>query len=141
MSENQSAWNQKVDRKTWFLVFIGAMIGVGYGIFSDMKETPKKATAKVNKAVNYESKTTIQLAWNFNKKLIKTRLKAPSTAKFPSFWNAPDHVTYLGNKRYKIRSWVDAQNSFGANIRQNYVSTIRMGNSDTHWTLEEVQFF
>ena len=108
---------------------------VKYDILGYEKQKPAP------KVVDYGSTISIQLAWNYNKKLIKTQLNAPSTAKFPSFWNASDHVTYLGGKRYKIRSWVDAQNGFGAMIRQKYVSTIRMENSDNHWSLEEVQFF
>ncbi len=50
---------------------------------------------------------------------VKQRLKAPATADFP-FGNARN-VEVLGNNRYRLRSHVDAQNSFGANLRTNFV--------------------
>jgi hypothetical protein len=49
---------------------------------------------------------------------VKARLKAPGTAAFP-FGHATN-VAVLGNNRYRLRSYVDAQNSFGAKLRTNF---------------------
>ena len=58
------------------------------------------------------------------KEFVTARLKAPSTAKFPGMFDQDEKQTVsLGNGRYRVHSWVDSQNSFGAMIR-------------THWTCE-----
>jgi len=57
------------------------------------------------------------LAYNFAKDFIKGRLKSPSTAEFPGTFEKKNHVTDLGNGEYRINSWVDSQNGFGAMIR------------------------
>lgn len=60
-------------------------------------------------------------AWTCAKKIVKDSLKSPSTAKFCSFTECK--VTHLGNGEYKVTGWVEAQNSFGATLRQNFVVT------------------
>lgn len=56
---------------------------------------------------------------------VKEVLKAPSTAKFPGAFDQKPIVTYRVDKannvvEYEVSSYVDAQNSFGAMIRNNY---------------------
>ena len=53
---------------------------------------------------------------------VKRRLRAPGTADFPFA-----HVTNaeaLGSNRYRLRSYVDAQNAFGAKLRNNFVCIV-----------------
>lgn len=52
---------------------------------------------------------------------VRDRLKAPAGAEF----QAPRHseIVTLAPGRYQIRSYVDAQNSFGAKIRTAYTCT------------------
>jgi len=45
-------------------------------------------------------------------------LKSPSTAKFPSIWKWK--MTKISGQTYRISSYVDAQNSFGAMIRTRF---------------------
>ena len=53
---------------------------------------------------------------------VKDRLRSPSTADFP--WL--DHsVTPAGSEAYVVRSYVDAQNGFGATVRNNYECKIQ----------------
>ena len=59
------------------------------------------------------------LAYNYAEDFVKQRLKSPSTAEFPSLFEKADHITELGNEEYRINSWVDSQNGFGATIRSN----------------------
>lgn len=66
---------------------------------------------------------------------VRDRLKAPSTADFP--WVKSSDVTEsLGDGRYRVRSYVDAQNSFGAMIRNSYDCTVRYRSGA--WTAESV---
>ena len=60
-------------------------------------------------------------AWTVCEKFVKGKLKTPSTAKFPSIWSGhSQYVTYLGDKQYRVESYVDAQNIFGAMLRTNF---------------------
>jgi hypothetical protein len=53
-------------------------------------------------------------------KFVTDRLKAPSTAEFP--WNYDDQkVDILGPGHYRVSSFVDSQNGFGAQVRSTYV--------------------
>ena len=54
---------------------------------------------------------------------VKTALKAPSTAKFPDLlWNAGEWSVSRDHDVITVRSWVDAQNSFGAMIRSRFTA-------------------
>jgi len=50
-------------------------------------------------------------------KFVRQSLKAPSTAAFPS---APSQAVKVSDCRYVLTSYVDAQNSFGAQIRSTW---------------------
>jgi hypothetical protein len=58
---------------------------------------------------------------------VRDRLRSPSTADFP--WL--DHsVTPEGSETYLVRSYVDAQNGFGATVRNNYTCKIQYSGGD-----------
>lgn len=62
--------------------------------------------------------TKASYAYFFCQDLVKGRLKAPATADFPTF---PTHSTGMGGDGLVvIRSYVDAQNGFGAMLRTNF---------------------
>jgi len=58
---------------------------------------------------------------------IKEMLLAPLSARFPSLVmdGINRHVSRGKNQTYKVHSWVDSQNRFGAMIRANYTVTLR----------------
>ena len=67
-------------------------------------------------------------------------LKSPATADFPlmDFQSRP-----LGNNRYQVTSYVDAENAFGAKIRSNWAATMRYKGSGSdadmrNWELERL---
>jgi hypothetical protein len=64
-------------------------------------------------------------------KAIAAQLKAPRTAHFESPW--PVRGTQA--EGYAMKSYVDAQNSFGATLRQNYVCTATPGTLNISATL------
>ncbi|MDP2676917.1 MAG: hypothetical protein Q8O83_04495 [bacterium] len=64
---------------------------------------------------------------------VKQGLKAPSTAKFPVL---PYDTSADGNGLYKVDSYVDSQNSFGAMIRSDWTVLMRL--SGETWTLERM---
>ena len=79
-------------------------------------------------------------AYAFCQPHVKERLKAPSTAEFPSF----DYKYQVDGRTVTIVSYVDAQNAFGATIRANYVCKAAFSGDDPfdfrRWRLLSVSF-
>lgn len=71
------------------------------------------------------------LAYNLAADCVKSRLKSPSSAKFASSFSKKEHVTHLGDDRYKVQSYVDSQNGFGAMIRSHWTVTIKLYGSSS----------
>lgn len=58
-------------------------------------------------------------AWVQSKLVVKDNLKSPSSAKFPMYYEG--FVKDLGENRYQINAYVDADNSFGTKLRTEFV--------------------
>lgn len=70
---------------------------------------------------------------------VEQKLKSPSTADFPLYeYNAIE----LEKNRWQVISYVDAQNSFGATIRTNYLVIMKYNGLDwddiNNWKLDEI---
>ena len=101
---------------------------LGFGgcwyLFTPSPESPEEAaaaaaeqalrTARVNTSVLCELET-------------ESRLRAPGTADFP-FGHSLD-VQALSDNRYRLRSYVDAENAFGGEVRTVFDCTVQ-GNGD-----------
>ena len=74
------------------------------------------------------------------KDFVKARLKAPSSADF-AFMDY--QATKFPDHKYIIRASVEAQNSFGAKLKNNYVCTVQWNGRDdaaiANWTLLSLQ--
>ena len=66
------------------------------------------------------------------------KLKAPSTAEFPTRRNASIKKSFNGV--YAVSCYVDAQNSFGAQIRTYYTAKLYYNFSTKKWHLESLKF-
>lgn len=68
-------------------------------------------------------------------KAVEDKLKSPSTAKFCSY---PDMTAEnLGGNKWRISGYVDAQNSFGATLRENWTVTLTLTESGfTDYTVQ-----
>lgn len=64
----------------------------------------------------------------------KGRLRSPSTAKFGKAGTTADAVRSLGEGRYKVIGYVDAQNAFGAMIRNVYECDVTVEGGRTNVT-------
>lgn len=126
--ENNNGW-----------VFIGDMDSVGLGFVSSKYLQEKSYTAYELEQIKIKNKEAATrkkqstptsssedlLAYNYAEDFVKQQLKSPSTAKFPGIWDGKrDHITKLGNREYKINSYVDSQNGFGAMLRSNWSCVI-----------------
>ena len=70
---------------------------------------------------------------------VKSALKSPSTADFPTFDYS---VQKISEDEFKITSYVDSQNSFGAEVRTSWTAiTLYVGGDwadQRNWVLEEL---
>lgn len=121
---NRSAWGG--------LVLAIVVLGL-FGIICDGgdKGTPAK---------DWRSESNSGMAYIMMEDFVRDRLKAPRTAHFPGvFDNRDEHVTFLGSQKYRIVSYVDSENSFGAMIRTRFVGEIKQVEED-RWQLISLDF-
>lgn len=69
---------------------------------------------------------------------VQSQLKAPSTAIFPNFSAQGVSSRHVGNGKYTVIGFVDAQNGFGAQIRATWICEIKE-NSDKTWSTLNVK--
>ena len=71
---------------------------------------------------------------------LERHLKSPKSADFPGFFDIKrSHVRYLGDQKYLINSYVDAQNSFGAEIRTHFSGEVEQIEEDK-WIVLSFRF-
>lgn len=97
------------------------------------------ATFVTCKPKGAKEKTLDEVAFDICKKAATARLKAPSTAKFGSFSESSVEKTMEKDNRYYIRSFVDAQNPFGAMLRNKY-ECVADYNGNQEWAIVRVNF-
>jgi len=99
------------------ILIIGSAIGIGIPKYKKISERNKK-------------EAVMRKAYDFSKENISKILKCPSTAIYPSFNEKFIKLSGSLTKSYiSIHSYVDAQNSFGAMMRNKYTIYID-GNND-----------
>ncbi len=80
------------------------------------------------------------MAYYMCQDFIEKRLAAPATAKWPSSSEINiATLTGTGRESYRVRGYVDSQNSFGALLRTNYVCDVSFMGKD-NWHLENLTF-
>ena len=114
----------------WILIFSGIFL-LMFLFGNNKQDKGKKPTSP---------HVSTRLAYNMSKDFVRKNLKSPSTAKFPGLFESEDHVKYIGSGKYKIISWVDSQNSFGATIRTKYSCTMIDKGNNT-WGIEDLVFY
>lgn len=76
-------------------------------------------------------------AYMMAQEAVSARLRAPSTARFPGMFRDGVSVRRTGECGFVVTGYVDAQNGFGAQIRSQFIVTLRgpTGDEDT-WAVE-----
>jgi hypothetical protein len=103
-------------------------------------ETSSEINQKTNteSAVEYEREPSADdesFAWVIAVRAVKERFKAPSTAKFP--WSSHgQYIKEIGDRTFVVKSYVDAENSFGAKIRSNFTVKVKRMYGDTYSILD-----
>jgi len=87
--------------------------------------TPEQRVAE-QQAKQDQTIATQSIFWA--QRAVKQKLKSPATAKFPGEILHRDEyqVQKLPDDVWRVRSWVDAQNSFGALIRSRWTAELKL---------------
>jgi len=74
-----------------------------------------------------------------SQEFVKRQLRSPSTADFPLINASGVSVSRFTNDdgrcAFTVRGYVDAQNGFGATVRQNYTVMLAPDSNGTDWSL------
>lgn len=78
------------------------------------------------------------MAYDYAEQAVKTQLKSPSTASFPTYSEKVKgirNIYFLNEKNndWEIKSWVDAQNGFGGIVRNNFSIKIHIENGKVRY--------
>ena len=98
------------------LVLVALLIVISSYLGKDYKPDQTE-TAQKDAGSGY-----IAEARTFCQHFVTKRLFSPGSAEYP--WASREVVQHLGDNRYRVRSYVDSQNPFGATIRTNYDCTV-----------------
>lgn len=119
-------------------VFLGmlALAALGLCISFFEPNTPTDSYIAAETAREEEELAAKYAAQGF----VESQLKAPSTAKWPPVGQlSARRFNFAGNAAWEIRGYVDAQNSFGANIRTHFETTVLK--SASGWTHVETKTY
>ncbi|CDG20615.1 protein of unknown function [Xenorhabdus poinarii G6] len=106
----------------------------GIGFFVIMFAFISCSSRSLTSEVNYCSDDGV--AYSYAKKLISSHLKAPSTAKFASYYDVKSHK--LAECKFNFIGYVDAQNSFSAMIRTKFNVVVRYDPDTDKYYLENL---
>ncbi len=96
-------------------------------------EAAAKAEQELQEKRNTISTTESIKIRDYCKKIVNSILKSPSSAEYPDSFLNPlnDWEMYKNNNLVTVKSYVDAQNSFGAMLRNNFIIQVQMQDDGT----------
>jgi len=111
------------------LIITGVLVVWGYQACSSISSSTGGSDSRASKG----------MAWAMAQRFIKDRLVSPGSADFGGWLEqtTDECVTDLGSGRYRVKGWVDSQNSFGAMLRSNFVCIVAYA-GDNKWNLESI---
>lgn len=114
------------------------VVVVGIWVLAGSDESGSGEPSTSAPSTSWETRDNSTMAYIMMEDFVKRRLKAPSTAKFQGILDGRgDAVTRLADHAYRIDSYVDAQNGFGAQIRNRFRGEIKQ-TSDRGWHLQSL---
>lgn len=126
--EKRIAINKKIFK---FLIIPGVVLCL-IAIFVPAEEETKEFDLKDGQGAIY----------GYAKDIVKQNLKSPSTADFGSVIKA-NFAINNADSTITIQNYVDAQNSFGAKMRMNYIAKFKYVSGDvkkrTSYILKDIQ--
>jgi hypothetical protein len=137
----QFAPKPKPKSVTWWQVLLVLAAGVLFVWYQTSRPTSSSssnaAPAEPEKPAAEHDKIA---AWTMAQMFVKDHLKSPGSADFGSLlkeYQSPnERVEDLGDGKYRVTGWVDAQNAFGAKIRNRFGVTVQY-TGDSKWVAVE----
>lgn len=75
-------------------------------------------------------------AYAMSQTFVERRLRAPGKAEFP--WMSEAEIIELGDCRFEIQSYVDAENAFGGEVRTPYVAVVSSADNGQTWSADDI---
>ena len=129
------SFKMKMQGHAIFFIFAAA-IGWQAISVSDPSYVVRPATPQTESAT-WEDRDASSMALIMMEGFVEERLKAPGTADFQPGYQATVHR--LHGQKYQIKSWVDAQNGFGAKHRNHFIGEVEQ-TSKGYWQLNALVF-
>ncbi len=116
--------------------FLGAIWFLG--VLFPSEEAEKRANERLREehkvAEQEQLEEDLMSAWAMCQESTEERLVSPSSAKWP--WDNRPHTRHLGSGRFRVRTYVDSQNAFGAMLRTPVDCVVQK--TGTSWRLESL---
>lgn len=138
--EKEKKMKEKIDAASgcFTLVVILAFVVFFFSNCGGSSNSSNSSSSNSSNSSNSSSTTSKQPdkfdAYVMSQLFVKDALKAPSTAKFPVY--SEDMVVDGGDGSFIVSAYVDAQNSFGAMMRSNYVCIMQYDKATDEWALK-----
>ena len=126
----------KKKNRWWLWAIFIFMIAWFMGWVPGCGETPEQEAKRLQREAELAAQNAAIEAFVMSQTFVKRQLRSPATAKFPSILEAD--VRDLGDGRFFVSAYVDAENAFGALIRTHYKATLRRID-DERWQAESVE--
>ena len=78
-------------------------------------------------------------AYDYAQEIVKNNLKSPASAVFPDYQES--FVNELGKYEWRVETYVDAQNSFGAMLRTNFTIVVKHDRKNQKWSYSDFRFY
>lgn len=123
---------------TLFLVIPGLSAIVSVLSFREAQRKPESPEQLAQRTAQREKEEFLFNLRQWSVGAVKAQLKAPSTAKFPGvIFGANEYKIYsMPDGAYRVFSWVDSQNSFGAMVRSKWMVEFKQSNGQ--WQASKV---
>ncbi len=145
-----SAATRPTERQVWiqsgcFLIFVVVALLAYFGMKKMHEHDERKFEAEAKERAEFERELDRKYgptadsgaqveAWAQIQLFVEQRLTNPRSAKFP--FGGHRLVVALGEDRYRVRSYVEATNSFGATVRTNFDGVLKRRSGG--WDLESL---
>ncbi|MFD3002446.1 hypothetical protein ACFS7Z_18890 [Pontibacter toksunensis] len=94
----------------------------------NVRTTEVESVSEINRYEN-DSIADKLMAYNLATDFVIESLQEPTTAEFPNTKEKLKHTKYLGENRYRINSWVDSQDTYGAMTRRSFSCIVKTDSS------------
>ena len=118
-------------RISFFLAIMALSVLVIWGLFqNDSRDEANDQKEKTEKADSEPEVNSDKLqAYHLATSVVIESLQEPYTAEFPTTKEKLEHTAHLGGGKYRINSWVDSQDTYGAKARRNFRVVLKMDSS------------